>query len=53
MEHGPVFLLFTAAALLFRWQGDSWLVTVAKLSLLVVVVLLTVAVLSGVRIPFW
>jgi hypothetical protein len=53
MGNWLLFVLFTAAALLFRWQGDSWLVTVAKLSLLVVLVLVTVIVLGGVRLRFW
>jgi hypothetical protein len=47
MEPWLLFVLLTTAALLFRWQGDSWLVTVTKLSVLVVFVLLTVAVLGG------
>jgi hypothetical protein len=47
MGNWLLFLLLTAAALLFRWQGDSWLVTVAKLSALVVLSLLLTTVLSS------
>jgi hypothetical protein len=53
MENWLLFLLLTAAALLFRGSGDSWLVTVTKLSLLVVFALVTVAVLGGVKLRFW
>jgi hypothetical protein len=52
VEGWLLFFLLTAAVRLFRWQGDSWPTLVAKLSLLVVLVLLTVAVLGGVRLRF-
>jgi len=41
-------LLLAIAALVLRWQGDSWLVTVAKLAGLAVLVLAVVAVLGAV-----
>ena len=42
----PVVLLVAVAALVFRGQGDSWPVVVAKLAGLVVLVLAAVAVLG-------
>jgi hypothetical protein len=48
-----LFVLLTAAALLFRWQGDPWLVVVAKLSLLVGLAMVTVAVFGGAWLRFW
>jgi len=41
-------LLLAIAALVFRWQGDSWPVPVAKLAGLAVLVLAVVAVLGAV-----
>jgi hypothetical protein len=45
-----LFVLLTAAALLFRWQGDSWLVTVTELAVLVALAMVTVAALGGVML---
>jgi hypothetical protein len=45
-------LLLTVAALLFRWQGDSWLLTVAKLAALVGLALVAVTVLGGLKLRF-
>jgi hypothetical protein len=42
----PLVLLVTVAALVFRWQGDSWPMTVAKLVGLIVLALVVVAVLG-------
>jgi hypothetical protein len=41
-----VVLLVITAALLFRWQGNSWPATVAKLTGLAVLFLVVVAVLG-------
>ena len=42
----PVVLLVIIAVMLFRWQGDSWLVALAKLLGLVALVLITVLILG-------
>ena len=39
-------VLVIIAVMLFRWQGDSWLVTLAKLLGLVALVLITVLILG-------
>jgi hypothetical protein len=48
VSNWPVVLLVIIAVLLFRRQGDSWLVTLAKLFGLVALVLITVLILGGV-----
>jgi hypothetical protein len=52
MENWPVFVLLTLAALLCRWQGDSWLVTITKLAALVVFALVAVTMLGGLWLRF-
>jgi hypothetical protein len=47
VESWPLIVLIAAAALLFRGQGDSWLLVVAKLSALVVLSLVLIAVLGS------
>jgi hypothetical protein len=39
-------VLVIIAVMLFRWQGDSWLVTLAKLLGFVALVLITVLILG-------
>ena len=46
MSNWPVVLLVIIAVMLFRWQGDAWLVTLAKLLGLVALVLFTVLILG-------
>ena len=46
MRNWPVVVLVIIAVMLFRWQGDSWLVTLAKLLGLVALVLVTVLILG-------
>ncbi len=46
MSNWPVVLLVIIAVMLFRWQGDSWLVTLAKLVGLGALVLVTVLILG-------
>ena len=46
MSDWPVVLLVIAATMLFRWQGDSWPVTVAKLVVLMGLVLAAVTILG-------
>jgi hypothetical protein len=46
MSNWPVVLLAIAATMLFRWQGDSWPVTVAKLVVLMGIVLAAVTILG-------
>jgi hypothetical protein len=47
-----VFLLVVTAVLLFRWQGDSWPVTLAKLAIIVLLSLVAV-VLLGSFLAWW
>ena len=46
VSNWPVVLIVIIAVMLFRWQGDSWLVTLTKLVGLVALVLVTVAILG-------
>jgi hypothetical protein len=46
VSNWPVVLLIIIAVLLFRWQGDSWLVTLAKLLGLAALVLISVLILG-------
>jgi hypothetical protein len=46
VNNWPVVLLIIIAVMLFRWQGDSWLVTLAKLLGLAALVLITVLILG-------
>ncbi|HZG67260.1 MAG TPA: hypothetical protein VEZ12_10980 [Herpetosiphonaceae bacterium] len=46
MSNWPVVLLVVTATMLFRWQGDSWPVTVAKLVSLMGLVLAAVTILG-------
>ena len=48
MGNWPVALLIAAMVMLFRWQGDSWPVTMTKVVGLMVLVLATVAILGSV-----
>jgi hypothetical protein len=50
VERWPLILLLAAAVLLCRWQGDSWLVTVAKLAALVLLSLVLTTVLSSLMV---
>jgi hypothetical protein len=53
VSNWPVVLLVIIAVMLFRRQGDSWLVTLAKLLGLAALVLVTVAILGGVIVRLW
>ncbi len=46
MSNWPVVLLVIVATMLFRWQGESWPVTVAKLGVLIGLVLVAVTILG-------
>ncbi len=46
VSNWPVVLLVIIAVMLFRWQGDSWQVTLAKLLGLVALFLVTVLILG-------
>jgi hypothetical protein len=51
VNNWPVVLLAATAALLFRRQGDSWPVTMAKMAGLAVVYL-TVVTIAGIAIAW-
>ena len=46
MSNWPIVLMVITAVMLFRLQGDSWLVTLAKLVGLGALVLITVLILG-------
>lgn len=52
MDSWSIMVLLSAAALVFRWNGDSWPDTITMLSVLVVLFLIAGAVLGGLVVRF-